>query len=501
MYELIKNPNVDWLGLKRPFIMLSIALLLAGMVSVVVQGFNLGIDFSGGVLATVKFRERRPSEDQIRQALSKHGIDVGKVIIQPISDPITGNENQVLIRLPQRQGATNVGYKPSAGDVLAASLQQAQPPQATTPSAQPQSGTNKPQSGETASPASGAQPQVPTESSGQAGTPPVAVSPAPASPATSGAPEPVERIGEEKRAILAALASFNDPADAASKTDLNTVGRETLRNKLIESDPLGLNASGQSAAAAEYTKYADLIIDYRDKQSGGLINQIADLKNISGFSSALADALPKQFFAGNVALTGYEEVGPQISAELQQRAIYVTLASFVGILLYMAFRFEWIYGVAAVVAVCHDLLVTLGVFSILQEEISLNVVAALLTLAGYSVNDTIVIFDRIRENLKLRRKDSLPQLVNDSINQTLSRTILVSGLTFLAVLALLIWGGPVLRGLALALTIGIVVGSYSTLAIASPIMVWWQQRKELRASGHHEVASARRDVKRKMVAS
>lgn len=492
MYELIKNPNVNWLGLKRPFIVLSIALLTAGMISVMVQGFNLGIDFSGGVLATVKFKGKRPSEDQIRQALNKQGIDTGKVIIQPVSDPITGDENQVLIRLPQRQAPTNIGRWSSTGAVVAATVQESEAAKTTAPSAQSQPLSNKPQPDQPAPPPADAQPQPPIDSSGQV-TPPVALSPA-------SSPEPPEQIGEEKQVILAALASFNDPTDVAGKTDLNTVGRESLRNRLIETDPLGLNASGQSAAAAEYVKYADLIIDYRDKQSGGLINQIADLKNVSGFSAALADALPNQFFAGNVALTGYEEVGPQISAELQQRAIYVTLASFVGILLYMAFRFEWIYGVAAVVAVCHDLLVTLGVFSILQEELSLNVVAALLTLAGYSVNDTIVIFDRIRENLKLRRKESLPQLVNDSINQTLSRTILVSGLTFLAVLALLIWGGPVLRGLALALTIGIVVGSYSTLAIASPIMVWWQQRKELRTSGRKEAVSARRDVKHKMVA-
>jgi preprotein translocase subunit SecF len=499
MYELIKNPNIDWLGLKRPFIMLSIALLVAGMISVIIQGFNLGVDFSGGVLANVKFRGERPSENQIRDALNKQGIDTGKVVIQPVSDPITGGNNQMLIRLPQHQSPATTSMKPSVGEVVAATMQGAAPAKATPPSATPQAGSSTPQPTGTTPPATGAQQQPPATS--ETSVPVVTPTVPPATSSASPTDQQPERIGEEKRAILAALESFNDQADVSGKTDLNTVGRESLRNKLIETDPLGMNASGQSAAAAEYTKYADLMIDYRDKQSGGLINQISDLKNVSGFSSALADALPNKFFAGNVALTGYEEVGPQISGELQQRAIYVTLASFVGILLYMAFRFEWIYGVAAVVAVCHDLLVTLGIFSILKEEISLNVVAALLTLAGYSVNDTIVIFDRIRENLKLRRKDSLPQLVNDSINQTLSRTILVSGLTFLAVLALLIWGGPVLHGLALALTIGIVVGSYSTLAIASPIMVWWQQRKELRARGQREFGAAKRDMKRKMVAS
>jgi preprotein translocase subunit SecF len=143
-------------------------------------------------------------------------------------------------------------------------------------------------------------------------------------------------------------------------------------------------------------------------------------------------------------------------------------------LIFIAFRFEWIYGVAAVIAVFHDVLVTLGFFSLLREEISLTVIAALLTLVGYSMNDTIVIFDRIRELLRLRRRDPLVRITNDAINETLSRTIITSGLTFLSVVAILLFGGEVLRGFALALTIGIVIGSYSTIGIASPIMLWWE---------------------------
>jgi preprotein translocase subunit SecF len=143
-------------------------------------------------------------------------------------------------------------------------------------------------------------------------------------------------------------------------------------------------------------------------------------------------------------------------------------------LVYIAFRFEWIYGVAAVLAVFHDILITLGIFALFHWEISLTVIAALLTLVGYSMNDTIVVFDRIRENVRLRRRDSLAQIANDSINQTLSRTVIAAGLTFISVVAIVLFGGEVLRGFALALTIGIIIGTYSSIAVASPMMLWWE---------------------------
>jgi preprotein translocase subunit SecF len=171
-----------------------------------------------------------------------------------------------------------------------------------------------------------------------------------------------------------------------------------------------------------------------------------------------------------------DAVGEVAGKQLRTQAISVTMAALVGILMYIAFRFEWSYGAAAVIAVFHDVLVTLGIFSIMQWEISLTVIAALLTLVGFSVNDTIVIFDRIRENLRLHRRDSLYNVTNLSINQTLSRTVITSGLVFLSVLAMVLFGGEVLRGFSLALLIGIVFGTYSSVAIASPIMVWWEQR-------------------------
>jgi preprotein translocase subunit SecF len=145
-----------------------------------------------------------------------------------------------------------------------------------------------------------------------------------------------------------------------------------------------------------------------------------------------------------------------------------------GMLIYLWFRFQLIYGVAAVVACFHDTLITVGAFALLNKEISLTVIAAILTLVGYSMNDTIVVFDRIRENLRLSRRESLHDVVNRSINQTLSRTVLTSGLTFLTVLSLYIFGGQVLNGFSFALVVGILIGTYSSIAVAAPMLVAWQ---------------------------
>jgi preprotein translocase subunit SecF len=173
-------------------------------------------------------------------------------------------------------------------------------------------------------------------------------------------------------------------------------------------------------------------------------------------------------------IVGTDSVGPVAGAELRNRAVIGTLLGLVGILLFIAFRYDWTYAAGAVIAVFHDVLVTLAFFSVFQWEVSLTVLAALLTLVGFSVNDSIVIFDRIRENLTLHRGESLYKLTNDSINQTMSRTIVTNGLVFLAVLALVIFGGEVLRGFSLALFVGSITGTYSTIGIASPIAIWWQ---------------------------
>jgi preprotein translocase subunit SecF len=168
-------------------------------------------------------------------------------------------------------------------------------------------------------------------------------------------------------------------------------------------------------------------------------------------------------------------VGPTVGKQLEKQAVLATLYSMAGMLVYLWFRFQLIYGVAAVVACFHDTLITVGAFALLNKEISLTVIAAILTLVGYSMNDTIVVFDRIRENLRLSRRESLPDVVNRSINQTLSRTVLTSGLTFLTVLSLFIFGGSVLNGFSFALVVGILIGTYSSIAVAAPMLVAWQE--------------------------
>src|SRR5688572_32421615 len=177
-------------------------------------------------------------------------------------------------------------------------------------------------------------------------------------------------------------------------------------------------------------------------------------------------------------ILGTDAVGAVAGAQLRNKAIAVTLAALVGMLAYIAFRFEWTYGAAAVIAVFHDVLVTLGFFSIFQWEVNLTVIAAFLTLVGASVNVTIVVFDRVRENRKLHRRESLYKITNDSINQPLSRTVITQGLIRLSVPANVIFGREVLRAFSLALLIGTIVGTYSSIAIASPIMVWWERKIE-----------------------
>jgi preprotein translocase subunit SecF len=177
---------------------------------------------------------------------------------------------------------------------------------------------------------------------------------------------------------------------------------------------------------------------------------------------------------GHYTIRGFEVIGPQIGADLRRQAFIATGGASAGMLAYLAYRFRPVYGVAAVLAMIHDAVITVGMLSLLNQEISLTVVAALLTLIGYSMNDTIVVFDRIRENRLRLRGESLPSVINRSINQTLSRTVLTSGLTLLTALSLLLLGGPVLQGFSLVLVIGIVVGTFSSIFVASPILLAWE---------------------------
>jgi preprotein translocase subunit SecF len=274
-----------------------------------------------------------------------------------------------------------------------------------------------------------------------------------------------QALDEGKETIIKALQANAEQG----KSDLNNIGYTTLQDYLLKADPLHLGTD----APTQYGTIARAIVDFRDKTRQGVLNSVSDVSAVA--PASVVQALQQDFVTSNFGVRNVEIVGPQVGAQLRKQAVLATLYSLLGMLLYLWFRFELIYGIAAVVACFHDTLITVGAFSLLNTEISLTVIAAILTLVGYSMNDTIVVFDRIRENIKLLRKDSLTDIVNKSINQTLSRTVLTSGLTFLTVLALFVFGGEVLHGFSLALVIGIIIGTYSSIFIAAPMLVAYQQ--------------------------
>jgi len=279
-----------------------------------------------------------------------------------------------------------------------------------------------------------------------------------------------QSLDKGKTQIIQALES-NAPA---GKPDLNNASSLTILNYLLEKDPLHAGTD----ANQRYTAISQAIVNYRDKQKGGVLNSVDELKAVA--DPAVVASLSDGFFVSDFAVRNVEIVGPQVGKQLQKQAFLATGYSLLGMLVYLGFRFELIYGIAAVLTVFHDTLITVGAFSLLNWEISLTVIAAVLTLIGYSNNDTIVVFDRIRENIKLLRREKLADIVNKSINQTLSRTILTAGLTFLTVLALFLFGGEVLRYFSFALVVGILIGTYSSIAIAAPILVAYQDWRQER---------------------
>jgi preprotein translocase subunit SecF len=320
-----------------------------------------------------------------------------------------------------------------------------------------------------------------------------------------------QRLDAGRAAIVRALTTLF-PAPAG-KQNFNSVTQDALASYLTRKDPLNLGVN----AGARYQQLAQALLHYRDSDRGGLVKSISDLASAPGVTPAVVASLEQGFYAGPYVIRDVQVVGPQVGSQLRRQAILATLYALAGMLIYVAFRFsggdllhlsaersgfflwKWIdftiFGLAAVIAVFHDVLITLGFFCLFHYEISLTVIAALLTLVGYSMNDTIVIFDRVRENLRLMRREPFPDIVNRSINQTLSRTILTSGLTFLAVLVLFVLGGSVLRTFAFAMVVGVVVGTYSSFGIAAPIVVLWNRFRTQRTAGGSAPGSGGRQPK------
>ena len=268
-------------------------------------------------------------------------------------------------------------------------------------------------------------------------------------------------ISKGKNQIINALEA-NPVQGKQNINNSDRIGFAAVRDALLARDPL-------HAEPAEYERQARRVLDARDKEHSGVLRNLDQLKG--AVPDAVLEALKQDFYTGNFGVRNSDVVGPQVGGQLKKQATLAVVFSLIAMLVYLWFRFELIYGVAAVVAVFHDTLITVGAFSLTNQEITLTVIAAILTLVGYSMNDTIVVFDRIRENVKLMRRESLAEIVNKSINQTLSRTILTSGLTFLTVLSLYLFGGEVLHGFSFALVVGIIIGTYSSIAVAAPMLV------------------------------
>lgn len=252
------------------------------------------------------------------------------------------------------------------------------------------------------------------------------------------------------------------------------VSVQQVREALDRNFPGG----GQNTVVQAYGDPAAHQVMVRVPQIGGEAGA-----SLSTVALQVEDALKKANI-GNFKRQGTEIVGPTVGRELTSKGIWATVLSLAGILAYLAFRFQFSFGVGAVVATIHDLLITLAFLSFFRYDMTLNVIAAILTMTGYSTNDTIVIFDRIRENLRSMRRDSLYDVINASVNQTLSRTIITSGTALLTALALFFFGGEVLKGFAFTMIVGIVTGTYSSVFIAAAIVSFWRGSAPTRAAAH-----------------
>ena len=396
--DIVKNPKIEWLRLKWIFMALSLVLAAVGVSSLAGRGLNLGIDFTGGTLVYVKFREA-PDIERVRSILSAEKLNAEGVT--RFDDP---SKNQLQIRLSRIEDEEKMDLNEDSRQVFQA-LQEA---------------------------------------------------------FHSDVPE--DRLDLNNTTAFVLTGCFR-----------NVLQGEDCRQEVPES----LIAELAEAGDPNPEQLARQVIDYRTDQ-GGIVENESQFEEMV-LPENITQTLRDHFYLGSFTILSVESVGPKVGQELRGKAQKAVLFALLGIVAYIWFRFKGVaYGLAAIVALFHDVFITLGFFSLFSKEISLTVVAALLTLVGYSINDTIVVFDRIRENLRLMRRADFASVINASINQTLNRTILTSGMTFLAVMALYLKGGQVLNGFSFALVIGILVGTYSSIAIASPIVYWWQLLGERR---------------------
>jgi preprotein translocase subunit SecF len=284
---------------------------------------------------------------------------------------------------------------------------------------------------------------------------------------------PIAEASEEGTApqVLAALDRHFNP-DRAERPDLNQVGSATVATLLAAANPDGVPGD-PAVVQSHYQAVAERILGVR--KTSGMFSGWDEVRGVEGVSPHAVEALRGGAVIGDFATLATENVGPQVGSELRRRGILAVVGALLGMLVYIWIRFELRFGVGATMASLHDVLITLGIYAFMGYEFNLTTIAAFLTLVGYSVNDTVVTFDRVRENLRKSRGQDMLGLLNRSLNQMLSRTLLTGGTTILAALMLWLFGGEAIKGFAFILWVGIIVGTYSSIYIASPFALLWEK--------------------------
>ena len=386
--------NIDFMKYKKYFITASIIIIIIGIIGMINKGGPiLGVDFSGGILMTVKFSQPQNIAD-VRSALSHIGL--GDSMIQYL-----GKENkeiQIRVRIKK--------------------------------------------------------------------------------PKSTSAESDIELLlNEQSKLIINALAArFDKGIDKANKKDLNLIGTDSLYDDFAYRNPLKLSE--------DFSKYKEYATNISNKklELGGLFTSFKQIEELNLPLILLKD-IEKNYYLSRMIIEGTEVVGPHVSSELKSKAFWAVIFALGGMLIYIWIRFEFLWGFAAVVCLFHDVMITLGLYTLLHKEINLPIIAAFLTLIGFSLNDTIVVYDRIRENLNAMRGKPLEQQINISVNQTMSRTLLTSLTVFLVILMLFLFGGKTLNDFSVVMLIGVIVGTYSSIYIASALILIWRnyQRKRRKA--------------------
>ena len=378
--EFFKTPNIDFMKYRFVALAFTGAVILAGLLNVFFgKGIKLGVDFGGGTLIRIVFRNPTTTSD-IRAELNRVGL--GESVIQESGQP----RREYMIRTMQV-----LNTKDSQQEI-----------------------------------------------------------------------EAHEKLGNR---VIEALRGDDGKAEQArGLKDLNAI------------DEAGLTALLRPAFRDKAEEYAKGVIHYRTTKTtgAGIIEDYAGL-SAAGAGPDVIKELQAKTYLGKLTVVSRETVGPQAGADLRRKATLAVIWSLIGMLVYIGFRFKLEYGVSAIVTLTQDVLMALSVYSFTNREINLPIIAALLTIVGYSINDTVVVFDRVRENLKIMRKESFEAILNRSINQSLSRTIITTGTVFLAVLSLYLFGGKSINDFAFIMLFGSIEGVYSTIYLSCPVVYFWTQ--------------------------